>query len=54
MSLKKKIKEANKLADRLISDAENSAVVWYKRPCRISNGQALMCLIIAVAIILIS
>ena len=40
--IKRKIKEANDFADDAIKKASGDCRAWYKKPVRISNGQAVM------------
>lgn len=55
-SVGKAIKEANDLADRLIEESQEvkkDLRAWHKKPCNISNGQAVMLAMVAVILILI-
>lgn len=40
--IKRKIKEANDFADDAIKQASGDSRAWYRKPVRISNGQAVM------------
>lgn len=48
--IEKAIKEAHKLADKLI-DESKTYQAWDKRPCKITNGQAVI--VVAIALIAI-
>jgi hypothetical protein len=51
MDIKEMIKEAHDSADKAIKEAQQNATVWYRRPCNVSNGQALLFVAIALLVI---
>mgnify|MGYP000064603443 FL=1 len=52
MDIKKMIDEAHESADKAIEKAQENATVWYRKPCKISNGQAALVVLVALIAIL--
>ena len=52
MDIKNMIDEAHKNADEAIEKAQENATVWYRKPCKISNGQAALVVLVALIAIL--
>jgi hypothetical protein len=48
----KAIREAHKLADKLIDEAQDVRA-WHKKPCNISNGQAVLVAVVALIAIIV-
>jgi len=52
MDIKKMIDEAHESADKAIENAQENATAWYRKPCKISNGQAALAVLVALIAIL--
>lgn len=52
MDIKKMIDEAHESADKAIEKAQENATAWYRKPCKISNGQAALVVLVALIAIL--
>jgi hypothetical protein len=52
MDIKKMIDEAHESADKAIENAQENATAWYRKPCKISNGQAALVVLVALIAIL--
>lgn len=50
--IEKAIREAHKLADKLIDEAQDVRA-WHKKPFTISNGQAVLVAIVALLAIIV-
>ena len=50
--IEKAIREAHKLADKLIDEAQDVRA-WHKKPCNISNGQAVLVAVVALIAIIV-